>query len=92
MDGPLLGVDEAPWPAAIELRLGRGELLVVASDGLIEQQGPERQRFDARLGQLRLGEGATAQLALESLLAELERFLNGQPLKDDLTVLVTASA
>jgi serine phosphatase RsbU (regulator of sigma subunit) len=90
VDGPLLGVDAVRWPAPLELHLGRGELLVVASDGLIEQQSAARQRFDGRLAQLQVSERCNAQLALEMLLAELEGFLEGQPLKDDLTVLVAA--
>jgi hypothetical protein len=53
-EGPLLGVDQVPWPPSSSFRLERGELLVVASDGFVEQPNEECWPFDPRLARLDL--------------------------------------
>ena len=87
-DGPLLGVDHVHWPEPLELELGPSELIVVASDGLIEQADRQQQRFDTRLATLQLGALSSAPDALAQLLAQFDAFRAGEPLRDDVSVVV----
>jgi serine phosphatase RsbU (regulator of sigma subunit) len=89
-EGPLLGVDYVAWPEPTRFRLEPGQLLVVASDGLTEQPNRQQQRFDSRLLGLDVRFEPEAGGALGKLLAEFESFLNGQPVADDVTVVVLA--
>jgi serine phosphatase RsbU (regulator of sigma subunit) len=87
-EGPLLGVDQVPWPPSARFRLERGELLVVASDGFVEQPIAERQRFDTRLVALDLAGVRDAPAALARLMVEFDGFLASAPPRDDVTVIV----
>jgi serine phosphatase RsbU (regulator of sigma subunit) len=89
--GPLLGVDVVAWPEPSSFRLARGQLLLLASDGLVEQPNRQRQRFDSHLSRLDLGSASDAGAALGKLLGEFERFLDGQKVNDDVTVIVLGS-
>jgi serine phosphatase RsbU (regulator of sigma subunit) len=96
-EGPLLGVDEVSWPEPAQLELAPGESLLVASDGLVEQPNRHRRRFEARLlsSDLRVeaaasGSASPAQGVLSRLLRELDVFLDGEPIRDDVTVVVVA--
>jgi serine phosphatase RsbU (regulator of sigma subunit) len=91
-DGPLFGVDFVSWPAPLRFELQPGQVLVVASDGLVEQQDPERQRFESQLACLQLEAGTDAAAALAQILAAFHAFRAGQDVRDDLTVLVVAPA
>lgn len=88
LDGPLLGADRVTWPEPSTFRLERGQLLLLATDGLVEQPNARRERFDARLGELDLGAAADAKAALERVLLEFEAFRDGSAIRDDVTVLV----
>jgi serine phosphatase RsbU (regulator of sigma subunit) len=101
-EGPLLGVVETSWPEPEPFELGPGELMVIASDGLVEQPDPQRRRFDTRLlsPELRLlgteqslttspsAAPSLAQAALGRLLSEFEAFLEGEPIRDDVTIIL----
>jgi serine phosphatase RsbU (regulator of sigma subunit) len=87
-DGPLLGADHVSWPEPSAFRLERGQLLLLATDGLMEQTNGHRQRFDARLVELDLGAVADAGAALGRLMLEFESFVAGQAVRDDVTVIV----
>jgi len=89
-DGPLLGADHVTWPEPLSFRLERGQLLLLATDGLVEQPNAARQRFDGRLTQLDLGAVPDAGAALGRLLIEFESFADGRPIRDDVTVLIVA--
>ena len=91
-DGPLLGVDHVSWPRPLEFELGASELLVIASDGLIEQADADQQRFDGRLASVELGAPKNAPDALSRLLSEFDAFRAGQPVRDDITVVVVSAA
>lgn len=91
-DGPLLGVDHVAWPEPLEFELGASELLMIASDGLIEQADSLRQRFDGRLASIELGAPENARDALAQLLTEFDAFRADQPVRDDVTVVVVAAA
>jgi serine phosphatase RsbU (regulator of sigma subunit) len=88
VDGPLLGADHVTWPEPCCFRLEPGQLLLLATDGLLEQTNDARQRFDARLVELDLGAVADAGAALGRLMLEFESFLDGQAIRDDVTALV----
>jgi serine phosphatase RsbU (regulator of sigma subunit) len=87
-EGPLLGVDQVRWPEPSRFRLEPGQLLILASDGLVEQPNALRQRFDVQLGTLHLGSTKHAAAALEQLMGEFDRFLDGERMRDDVTVVV----
>lgn len=89
-EGPLLGIDDVSWPEPSRFALPPGQLLVMASDGLIEQPDRHRQRFDGRLLALDLGSARDASAALTLLLAAFQTFLDGHPVQDDVTVIVVA--
>jgi serine phosphatase RsbU (regulator of sigma subunit) len=89
-EGPLLGVDHVSWPEPSSFALPPGQLIVIASDGLIEQPDRHRRRFDSRLLELELGSAPDARAALGILLADFQTFLDGHPVKDDVTVIVVA--
>jgi serine phosphatase RsbU (regulator of sigma subunit) len=89
-EGPLLGVDHVSWPEPSSFALLPGQVLVIASDGLIEQPDQRRRRFDSRLIELELGSAPDASAALGLLLAHFQTFLDGHPIKDDVTVIVVA--
>lgn len=91
-DGPLLGVDHVTWPEPLEFELGPSELLMIASDGLIEQADSSQQRFDGRLTSIELGAPENAPDALAQLLTEFDTFRADQPVRDDVTVVVVAAA
>ena len=93
--GPLLGVfDRARWPPT-EVELGPTWTLVVFTDGLIEGHGPDgTERFDSRA----LARVATAHRSgsppreLADALVDAAEAANGAPLKDDVAIVVIASA
>lgn len=87
-EGPLLGVDRVHWPEPMKFRLARGQFLLLASDGLIEQTNERRQRFDAHLAQLELGAVRDANAAVERLRRQFDDFLSGEPLRDDVSLVV----
>lgn len=81
---PFASYDAAP------LQLGRGDVLVVYSDGLTEAENGEQQMFgDERLMSLIRSEAPRGAEALEKrLLAELDAFTQGAMQTDDITLLL----
>ncbi|HTV22660.1 MAG TPA: SpoIIE family protein phosphatase [Polyangiaceae bacterium] len=92
VDGPLLGADHVTWPEPLAFQLERGQLLLIATDGLGEQTNTRRERFDARLVELDLGAVPDAGAALGRLMLEFEHFLDGTAVRDDVTVIVLGCA
>ncbi len=90
--GPPLGFLSRPSFGSASLRLARGDVLVLVSDGLEERfsSGGEqwgREAMEAALGEIcRTGPGA-AEIA-ERLLAACDAFAAGAANDDDMTVLV----
>lgn len=88
--GLALGVlPRQAWPEEI-LQLSPGDTLVAYSDGLTEAMNGERecfgeQRLEALLGQPLPG---TARGTLDQIVAQVDRFAQGQPQFDDLTLLI----
>lgn len=93
--GPLLGVfDEARWPST-EVRLGQAWTLVVFTDGIVEGHDPDGTE---RFGSTNLARTAsavgpgTSPRELADTLVEAAEAANGEPLKDDVAlVILTAS-
>jgi serine phosphatase RsbU (regulator of sigma subunit) len=82
-----------PWPDPAPtktLPFGPGSRLVLYSDGLVEARSAEGVPFghDRLRDALLANRGAPARDLVGILLAELERHTSGQPLADDLTVVV----
>jgi len=79
--------------SAIEIRSGAvalapGDRLLLATDGLVEALDAGQRAFGfERLAQAAAGAG-TAQAVHDRVLAAFDRHLAGQPLTDDLTLLV----
>jgi phosphoserine phosphatase RsbU/P len=69
-------------------RLESGDCLIIYTDGITEAKNPQGELF----GEHRLDTAAccraSAQVTVDSILAELDRFRAGRPLADDRTLLV----
>lgn len=67
-------------------RVTSGQVLLVASDGLIEQWDSTHQRFEGVLGQYCVGTNQTAQESIQELMRRFDAFRDTTPISDDLTV------
>jgi serine phosphatase RsbU (regulator of sigma subunit) len=85
--GPLLGVEPLTWAEPERFVLAPGELLLICSDGVLEQWNAERQRFDGVIADFRLQAGDSAQASLARLLASFDAFRGAQAVTDDLTLI-----
>lgn len=93
--GPLLGVfDDARWPS-IEIELGPTWTLVVFTDGIVEGHGSDgTERFDSTdLARVAAGHGSdSSPRELADALVEAAEAANGEPLKDDVALVIIASS
>jgi len=88
--GPVLGaVPEASFECG-NVRLGRGDLLLACSDGILESFNEAEQEFgNMRLQtELRRAQGGSAEAVLFSVLGAVQDFAAPRPLTDDMTLLV----
>ena len=88
--GMLLGaVSEAPYVSGY-FQLGRGDVLMVYSDGITESQNCAGEEFgDARLeAQMRLAQPGAADSVLFSVLGAVQDFAAASPLVDDMSLAV----
>jgi serine phosphatase RsbU (regulator of sigma subunit) len=85
--GPLLGVTLVDWPTPQQFRVARGDVLLVCSDGLIEQMNAERARFESKLADFRLEAGESAEAALSRLMTAFDDFRGERPVADDVTLI-----
>lgn len=71
------------------LRLGQGDVLLVSTDGLTEAQDPEGMEFGLlRLTHLMEGkQGLTPGQLVDACFNQLQSFLNGSAVSDDLAIL-----
>jgi len=85
-----LGMKQDLEPQGASTRLEPGDLLLLYSDGLVEalRQDGEAFGYD-RLGGL-LAQTASPQAMHDHIINEFDRFVTGEPLRDDLTLVVMA--
>lgn len=85
---PVGALREASWDLVSEC-LRPGDMLVIYSDGLTDAQNRQGDSFGEERLQMALArfEGSAAD-CLDRLLAEVERFADGDEPYDDITVLV----
>jgi serine phosphatase RsbU (regulator of sigma subunit) len=89
--GTLLGVIPDARFGVTEMELGSGDVVVVCSDGLVEAMNDDQRSYelDGPCARRLLREGPDdAQAFLDRLHVDFKTFLQGNPLKDDLTVIV----
>ncbi|MBV8632414.1 MAG: serine/threonine-protein phosphatase [Silvibacterium sp.] len=88
--GPLLGAIEDARFASAALLLAPGDTLVAYSDGVLECANAAGEEFGAErlLETVRCTEGQSAHTKLMMLLAALQDFANGTPLRDDVSLTV----
>jgi serine phosphatase RsbU (regulator of sigma subunit) len=88
--GPLLGAIEGAEFELGELILEPGDTLVAYSDGVLECRNTSEEEFglDRIVAALRHAESPSAQATLMMLLATLQDFANGSPLRDDVSLTV----
>jgi serine phosphatase RsbU (regulator of sigma subunit) len=93
--GPLLGVfDDARWPP-IEVNLGATWTLVVFTDGIIEGHTADgSERFDSTMLARVAAEAGPSQSPRElaDTLVEAAEKANGEPLKDDVALVILAAS
>jgi len=88
--GPLLGaIDDAEFCSAT-LALEPGDTLVAYSDGVLESCDASGEEFgtDRLIETLRCAESQSAHTKLMTVLATLQDFANGSPLRDDVSLTV----
>ncbi len=89
--GRFLGVAEMRAPiSALSIKLLPGDCLFMYTDCMIESQdgrGRIYQETDL-MGSLKNARGATAREILDHILADFDRFVEGCPVKDDLTAIL----
>src|SRR5277367_1951051 len=88
--GPLLGAIEHAEFYSGELTLEPGDVLVAYSDGVLECCNPSGEEFgtDRLVETLRCAENQSAHTRLMTILATLQDFANGSPLRDDVSLTV----
>jgi sigma-B regulation protein RsbU (phosphoserine phosphatase) len=82
-----LGLGTAPAPVSGTLRLERGDLMLLFSDGLFESVDGRGEAFGHPRIERELAASTGARDAVDRLGAAVERHLAGEPLADDLTLL-----
>ncbi len=85
-----LGIDAGLRHESRTLTLGRGDLLVIYTDGIVEADNAAREEYgEARLVELvRAAATAGAGAVLERILASVAAFVGGAPQQDDITCVV----
>ena len=88
--GMVLGLVEAGRYESAELTLGKGDLLVLYTDGVTDRMNAQGEMYGpARLQQAALdSRGDGSRIALYSLLGEVQGWSAGCPASDDMTLLV----
>ena len=88
--GPLLGAIEQAEFSSASVTLGPGDTLVAYSDGVLECCDPSGEEFgtDLLMETLRCAESQSAHAKLMTVLATLQDFANGSPLRDDVSLTV----
>jgi serine phosphatase RsbU (regulator of sigma subunit) len=84
---PFLGIGDPVWPEPLPLSLKPGDLLLVATDGLPEQQNEQGTPFEDVIAAAPVGSAASAADFLERLLATFDAFRGAAPLADDVTLI-----
>ena len=73
----------------VAVRLGKGDLVCLYTDGVVEARSPDGEEFGtARLAEALCRGGGSAQEALDALVAALRDFTAGAPQHDDTTIVV----
>jgi serine phosphatase RsbU (regulator of sigma subunit) len=88
--GPLLGAIEQAEFRSGQVTLEPGDTLVAYSDGVLECCNPSGEEFGTEqlVSTLRCAEGQSAHTKLMTVLATLQDFANGSPLRDDVSLTV----
>ena len=88
--GPVLGILPGLEFSGHTSPLSPGDTLVIYSDGVTEANNMEGEEFgEDRLERILVdNRGASAGQLVETINAELERFVNGAPPADDITIVV----
>ena len=86
--GPPLGAMSCEWPSPLRCQLAPQELLLIASDGLLEQMNSRQERFEAELPSLRLP--ALPEAALDCVLSRFDAFRGTRAVADDVTLIAIA--
>jgi hypothetical protein len=87
--GMALGIlDDTGWGHST-VQLSPGALLLLDTDGVVDAQSPQQDRFgnEQMLDVLRASFGRSAQEVQEDLLTSLQRFMGDEPQFDDITVM-----
>jgi serine phosphatase RsbU (regulator of sigma subunit) len=84
-EGPFLGLVESQWPAPDEFLLERDDLLLLYTDGLIDQRNVERASFESELRQLRDEARISAHERLLFLMERFDQFRGDVPMLDDVS-------
>ena len=90
---PLGILEDAPYSAG-ETTLRPGDWLVVFTDGVVEAEDVQRQEYGEQrlLGMLHSGVMLEPTVLLNSIMLDLDRFVDGAPQHDDITCMLIRSS
>jgi sigma-B regulation protein RsbU (phosphoserine phosphatase) len=85
-DSPFLGIGDPAWPDSIEFRMARGDVLVVATDGLTEQRNERGEAFEEVIKGTEMPGEMSGVQCVDWLVGTFDAFRGNVPLSDDLTL------
>ena len=89
--GPLLGIkEEGIFFEQITFSLAPGDQILLYSDALVETMNADRRHFgqDGLADSFRAAPVGSPQETVDCIVRDAERHMNGQPWKDDLTIIL----
>jgi sigma-B regulation protein RsbU (phosphoserine phosphatase) len=91
--GPLLGVLPTAYFGSGSLQMGKGDVLVVCSDGILESMNNADQEFGSERLEalLRDARSGPADALLFSILGAVQDFAAARPLVDDISLVVVSN-
>jgi phosphoserine phosphatase RsbU/P len=88
--GPAIGLIEGFPTVAAEVKLGKGDILLLYTDGVTEAENPQGKQLgeEGLADIIRRNSDVTAEQLIQKILLALKDFTNGSPLADDVTLVV----
>lgn len=89
-DGPLLGIERGEHFYEKKCVIEKGDLVCMYTDGLVEAQAPNGERYGIRRFKKSIARHAKKipERVVDSICDDVRRFIGYAPLKDDVTLLV----
>ncbi|MCC6589572.1 MAG: SpoIIE family protein phosphatase [Bryobacterales bacterium] len=88
--GPVMGILKQVTYPAVKMQLGRGDVVVMFSDGVTEARALNDEEYgeDRLLMELQALRGQSAEHIVQAIFDSVERFMGDAPAGDDITLVV----